>query len=72
LSLNDRLDYFSQAVNIAARVQRLAISSSIFATEPVVHYPCVAELLQAAGLSAQAQSHQLRGSANALTVLEIP
>lgn len=72
MSLNDRLDYFGQAVNIAARVQGLATSSSIFATEPVVHYPGVASQLQAAGLTPQAQSHRLRGIANALTVFEIP
>ena len=72
VSLNDRLDYFGQAVNIAARVQGLATSSSIFATEPVVDYPGVASLLQAAGLTAQSQSHQLRGIAKALTVFEIP
>ena len=34
--LNDRLDYFGQTVNIAARVQGLAVSHSIFATKPVV------------------------------------
>ena len=34
--LNDRLDYFGQTVNIAARVQGLAVSRSIFATKPVV------------------------------------
>lgn len=72
VSLNDRLDYFGQAVNIAARVQGLATSSSIFATEPVVDYPGVADLLRGAGLTPQAQSHQLRGIANALTVFEIP
>lgn len=71
VSLNDRLDYFGQAVNIAARVQGLATSSSIFATEPVVDYPGVASQLQAAGATAQAQSHRLRGIAQALTVFEI-
>lgn len=72
VSLNDRLDYFGQAVNIAARVQGFATSSSIFATEPVAEYSGVTELLRAAGLTAQAQSHQLRGIANVLTVFEIP
>jgi len=72
VSLNDRLDYFGQTVNIAARVQGLATASSIFATEPVVEHPGVASLLQAAGLTALAQCHQLRGIANALTVFEIP
>src|SRR4029077_16452564 len=39
VSLNDRQDYFGQTVNIAARVQNLAESRSIFATAPVVDYP---------------------------------
>ena len=36
VNLNDRLDYFGQTVNIAARVQGLATSRAIFATKPVV------------------------------------
>lgn len=72
VTLNDRLDYFGQAVNIAARVQGLAESSWIFATEPVVEHPGAARLLDAAGLKAVAQRHQLRGIANELTVYEIP
>src|SRR5262249_28977179 len=39
VSLNDRQDYFGQTVNIASRVQGLAQSRSIFATEPVVENP---------------------------------
>ena len=39
--LNDRLDYFGQTVNIAARVQGLAVSHSIFATKRVgTSRPC--------------------------------
>ena len=34
--LNDRQDYFGQTVNIASRVQTLAVSRSIFATGSVV------------------------------------
>ena len=40
--LNDRLDYFGQTVNIAARVQGLADAAAIFATKPVIDYPQVA------------------------------
>ncbi len=72
VTLNDRLDYFGQAVNIAARVQGLSVSSSIFATASIVENPGAAQLLDAAGLKAMAQTHQLRGIANELTVYEIP
>ena len=72
VTLNDRLDYFGQTVNIASRVQGLAMSQSIFATEPVVHYPESARLLAAAGLTPVAQRHMLRGIADEFTVYEIP
>jgi len=72
VTLNDRLDYFGQSVNIAARVQGLSESNSIFATAPVVENIGAARLLDAAGLKAMAQRHQLRGVANELTVYEIP
>jgi class 3 adenylate cyclase len=72
VTMNERLDYFGQSVNIAARVQGLSASNSIFATAPVVEHPGAASLLEAAGLKAVAQRHQLRGIANELTVYEIP
>ena len=72
VTLNDRLDYFGQTVNIAARVQGLATSRSIFATEPVVEDPLVAHLLTERGLMPVPQRHTLRGIANELTVYEIP
>jgi class 3 adenylate cyclase len=34
--LNDRLDYFGQTVNIAARIQGLAVSHAIFASKSVI------------------------------------
>ena len=45
VTLNDRLDYFGQTVNIAARVQGLADERAIFATKPVVEHPQVAKML---------------------------
>jgi len=45
--VNDRLDYFGQTVNIAARVQGLAVSRSIFATKTVVNDKQAADLLGA-------------------------
>src|SRR5271169_3411032 len=70
--LNDRQDYFGTTVNIAARVQGLATSRSIFATSPVVGYPQTAVLLRESGLGAVRQQRALRGIADALEVYEIP
>lgn len=70
--LNDRQDYFGQTVNIAARVQHLAMSRAIFATRPVVEDPQSAALLDGAGLTATAQHYALRGLASEMPVYEIP
>jgi class 3 adenylate cyclase len=70
--LNDRLDYFGQTVNIAARVQGLAVSHVIFATKPVVEHPQSAALLTAAGITPRPQSAMLKGVAGEVAVYEIP
>jgi class 3 adenylate cyclase len=70
--LNDRLDYFGQTVNIAARVQGLAVSQAMFATKPVVEHPPAAALLAAAGITPQPQSAVLKGVAGEVAVYEIP
>jgi class 3 adenylate cyclase len=72
VTLNERQDYFGQTVNIAARIQGLAFSRSIFATSPVVEHLEAAKLLEASGLEPVRQRHSLRGIAAALTVYEIP
>src|SRR6185503_4189161 len=72
VTLNDRLDYFGQTVNIAARVQGLAMSSSIFATGSVVQHPISSKLLVTEGLTPEAQRAALRGIADEVTVYEIP
>ncbi len=70
--LNDRLDYFGQTVNIAARVQGLAVSDAIFATKPVVEHPPAAALLARAGITPQPQRAMLKGVAGEVPVYEIP
>ncbi len=70
--LNDRLDYFGQTVNIAARVQGLAVAHAIFATKPVVEYPPVAALLAKAGITPAPQNVKLKGVAGEVAVYEIP
>ena len=71
VSLNERQDYFGQTVNIASRVQGLAISQSILATAPVIDNPQSASLL-GGGEKLKAQHHVLRGVGSAVAVYEIP
>jgi len=70
--LNDRQDYFGQTVNIAARVQGLCMSRSIYTTGPVVTNRQTARLLEASGISPVPQRAALRGIADELTLYEIP
>jgi class 3 adenylate cyclase len=70
--LNERQDYFGQTVNIASRVQNLAVTRSILATEPVVEYPRTAKLLSTSGLKPTPQHASLRGIDEKVKIYEIP
>src|SRR5215469_15994812 len=70
--LNDRQDYFGQTVNIASRVQGLAMSPAIFATHSVVGNPRASAILEESGLKPVAQRSALRGITNEMAVYEIP
>jgi class 3 adenylate cyclase len=72
VTLNDRLDYFGQTVNIAARVQALADSRAIFATKAVMDNPRVSEIVEAGKLKPTEQQAALRGVADTMTVYQIP
>ncbi|HXZ45405.1 MAG TPA: adenylate/guanylate cyclase domain-containing protein, partial [Pseudolabrys sp.] len=72
VTLNDRLDYFGQTVNIAARVQSLADSRAIFATKSVVENSQVSKILEASKLTLTEQSAALRGVADRMAVFQIP
>ncbi len=72
VSLNDRQDYFGRTVNIAARVQGLATSRSIFATKRVVTDIEASKLLQSNGIFATPEKRSLRGIANQVEIFEIP
>ena len=72
VTLNDRLDYFGQTVNIAARVQSLADSRAIFATKSVVENSQVSKMLEASNLKLTEQVAALRGVADRMTVYQIP
>lgn len=45
VTLNDRLDYFGQTVNVAARVQGIAEADEIYVTDEVYRAPGVADAL---------------------------
>ena len=72
VTLNDRQDYFGQTVNIASRVQALAISRSILATGSVVDHPRASEILQTDGIKPTARRLPLRGITDEVSVYEIP
>ena len=70
--LNDRLDYFGQTVNIAARIQGLASTRAIFASKSVVERPQSLSLLRIAGITPSPQRVQLKGVAGEVAIYEIP
>jgi class 3 adenylate cyclase len=72
VTLNDRIDYFGQTINIAARVQGLAKGTAIFTTAPVVESAAVKDLLAAAGIVPVEQKATLKGVRGEVTVFEIP
>lgn len=66
VTLNDRLDYFGQTVNIAARVQALAGANQIVVTDDLLSLPGGAELV--AGLEIESRAVQLKGIAGDVAV----
>jgi class 3 adenylate cyclase len=72
VTLNDRQDYFGQTVNIASRVQDLAVSHAIFATEEVVDDPHASSVLKKSGVAPVPQHALLRGIDRQVQVYELP
>jgi class 3 adenylate cyclase len=71
VALNERQDYFGQTVNIAARVQGLADTQSVFATGQVVGDARAARLLEEMHLTAVPQAVHLRGVARDIAVYAV-
>ncbi|PKL77154.1 MAG: hypothetical protein CVV27_06585 [Candidatus Melainabacteria bacterium HGW-Melainabacteria-1] len=67
VNANERLDFFGQTVNLAARVQGLAEAKEIWLTESVYQAGC-AEILATAGLLCQQQTAFLKGISSATSV----
>jgi len=61
VNADDRLDYFGQNVNVAARVQGLAQAGEIWLTETVFSSPQVSQILARAGYRPHKQSAVLKG-----------
>ncbi len=72
VTLNDRQDYFGQTVNIASRVQCLAVSRTILATSSIVDHPHAIELLKLDGIAPTSRRMPVRGIADEMAVYEIP
>src|SRR5262245_43506289 len=72
VTLNDRLDYFGQTVNITTRVQSLADSRENSETKSVVENAQVSKILEASKLRLTEQSAALRGVADKMAVFQIP
>jgi len=69
VTLNDRLDYFGQTVNIAARVQNLAGGDEIWMTEDVHGAGGVASIL--APYEVQRSEAELKGVEGAVPVYRV-
>lgn len=71
VSLNERQDFFGQTVNIAARIQALATTDSVLASETVVRAAEAAGVLDASVARPQPRMESLRGVAAPLSVFEL-
>ena len=71
VTLNERQDYFGQTVNVASRVQQMAVSDVILATAPVVETAASERLLERSGRLPRSKRQTLRGIVEELAVYEI-
>jgi len=69
VTLNERLDYFGQTVNIAARVQNLADGDEICITEEVYGAPSVADII--APYPVAKSEAELKGVSKAVSVYHL-
>ena len=61
MTLNNRIDYFGQSVNIASRVQGSAGGDEIFLTDEIYSSPGVLDLLQKHDCKIETILIELRG-----------
>jgi class 3 adenylate cyclase len=71
INADDRVDYFGQTINIAARVQGLAKASEIWVTEPIFRAGGVHDVFRASRYREEKQSVFLKGIREATTVYKM-
>ncbi len=71
INADDRVDYFGQTINIAARVQGLAKAREIWVTEPVFRASGVHDTFNASGYNKEKQSVFLKGVREPTTVYKM-
>jgi class 3 adenylate cyclase len=71
VELNERLDYFGQTVNVAARVQGVASADEIAITEPVYAAPGAQDIIRSAALNATRERAVLKGVEGETTVYRL-
>lgn len=71
INADERVDYFGQSVNIAARVQGLAKASEIWITEPIFLVNGVHDVFNAGGYVEEKQSVFLKGIREATNVYKM-
>ncbi|KAB2850294.1 MAG: adenylate/guanylate cyclase domain-containing protein [Hyphomicrobiaceae bacterium] len=72
VTLNERQDYFGQTVNVASRVQELAGSQEIIATEPIVTDAGASRVLLDRRLSPMPRQHPIDGLKGAMSLFSLP
>lgn len=68
---NERLDYFGQTVNIAARTQNEANAQEIVITEAVYRAAEVQDIITAAGFDTRSETANLKGVGGAVTLYRL-
>jgi class 3 adenylate cyclase len=71
VSSDDRLDYFGQTVNIAARVQALADAGEIWMTDVVMNDGDVARLVKAGRFDVEQKQVALKGVGHPTDVFRV-
>lgn len=72
VTLNERQDYFGQTVNVASRVQALAGSQEIIATQPIVTDAGAVRALQDRKLEPMPRAHPIAGLREAMSLFSLP
>lgn len=71
VEFDDRVDYFGQAVNIAARAQGEARAGEVVCTRAVFEAPGAAHVIAAAGLRARERTVHLKGLRKPVTLFRL-